>query len=321
MYMDKMLPRGGNIVFEGAVRYNAVKDGRMICMEYDLSKKERRYYMFPVFYTAGNDFPDCSLRVTAEGCFVRFREHYISRPDGMNEFLLLYCVSGRGTARIGEGDILSVSPGCAVLFPPDIPHEYRSSHDDPWTIQWMHMDGKTVRELYGRGYPARICQLDPEGRRLTEDLFNEMLDAVKDILTPERYLYVDLIAGHILGTVFRHALPAEGGNTGHTAVDRAVSYMQAHIDRQISLEELSRETNYSVSHLTQMFRRMTGMSPIRYYIHMKMQLASRDLYTTDDYIRDIALRYGFDDALYFSRLFRKCFGMSPNRYRAAKRNE
>ncbi|RRJ64848.1 AraC family transcriptional regulator [Paenibacillus oralis] len=52
---------------------------------------------------------------------------------------------------------------------------------------------------------------------------------------------------------------------------------------------------------------------------MKLQAASRELYFSKVPIKDIAMSYGFEDPLYFSRLFRKTFGLSPNQFRNQQR--
>ena len=71
----------------------------------------------------------------------------------------------------------------------------------------------------------------------------------------------------------------------------------------------------SASHFSLLFRNRTGMSQLDYFIHLKLQQACLLLWTTQTKIKHIAAELGYDDAYYFSRLFKKYMKMSPLQYR------
>jgi AraC-like DNA-binding protein len=96
--------------------------------------------------------------------------------------------------------------------------------------------------------------------------------------------------------------------------------MQENINGNISLKELCRQYNYSVSRFSSLFKQKTGYSPIDYFIQMKMQRASQQLNFTDQSIKTIAMNMGFDDPYYFSRRFRKIMGASPKLYRESHKD-
>jgi AraC-like DNA-binding protein len=60
------------------------------------------------------------------------------------------------------------------------------------------------------------------------------------------------------------------------------------------------------------------MSPMEYFIHLKIQKSCQLLFNTGVKIKDVAKEIGYDDPYYFSRLFKKLMGMSPEQYRAIK---
>ena len=73
--------------------------------------------------------------------------------------------------------------------------------------------------------------------------------------------------------------------------------------------------NYSLSHLNESVKNVTGF-PVSYWIHQQVVLeAKRLLYYTDLDVKEIAFRLGYDDHTYFSRLFSKVVGVSPNVFR------
>jgi AraC-like DNA-binding protein len=70
-----------------------------------------------------------------------------------------------------------------------------------------------------------------------------------------------------------------------------------------------------VSHYSSLFKKKTGFSPIDYFNHLKIQKACQYLQFTQLRIREIALKVGISDPLYFSRLFTQTMGYSPKEYR------
>jgi AraC-like DNA-binding protein len=97
--------------------------------------------------------------------------------------------------------------------------------------------------------------------------------------------------------------------------------MQQHLDENISLNELSKQYNYSVSRFSNLFKQKTGYAPIDYFLQMKMQKACQELDFTNQSIKLIAFNMGFDDPYYFSKRFKTIIGVSPKKYRAMKKSE
>ena len=105
------------------------------------------------------------------------------------------------------------------------------------------------------------------------------------------------------------------------SVDSAILYMQEHINDNISLGDLSKKYNYSVSRFSSLFKQKTGYAPIDYFVQMKMQKACQQLNFTNRSVKDIAFTMGFDDPYYFSKRFRTVIGMSPKKYRAINNDQ
>ena len=73
--------------------------------------------------------------------------------------------------------------------------------------------------------------------------------------------------------------------------------------------------NYSLSHLNESVKDITGF-PVSYWIHQQVVLeAKRLLYYTDMDVKEIAFMLGYEDHTYFTRLFSKVVGMSPGAFR------
>lgn len=85
--------------------------------------------------------------------------------------------------------------------------------------------------------------------------------------------------------------------------------------RKYSITELADDLNISTSYLTRIFKQRLGVSPLRYMNEIKIAYAKDDLVNTSTPIKLISADLYFSDPLYFSRIFSKLEGVSPNQYR------
>jgi AraC-like DNA-binding protein len=105
-------------------------------------------------------------------------------------------------------------------------------------------------------------------------------------------------------------------HAGNGKIEKTITFMEKHLRDIVSLDELVQAAGCSRSHLNNLFRKVSGNSPLAYFLQAKMQSASRDLYFSALPVKDIALSYGIEDPCYFSRLFKKIIGVSPLKYRS-----
>ena len=91
--------------------------------------------------------------------------------------------------------------------------------------------------------------------------------------------------------------------------------MKENIEKKLTLGEIASYTGYSVSHYSTLFREKTGHSPLAYFNLLKIEKATMLLDTTDMKINQICYKVGMEDTYYFSRIFTRLMGISPNQYR------
>ena len=94
-----------------------------------------------------------------------------------------------------------------------------------------------------------------------------------------------------------------------------IHYMHENVQRHLSLDHIAKHFHYSPSHFSMLFRKETGISPITYFIRLKIQKACQYIELTNMKLSDIASVLGFEDAAYFTRTFIKVMGMTPTQYR------
>jgi YesN/AraC family two-component response regulator len=103
----------------------------------------------------------------------------------------------------------------------------------------------------------------------------------------------------------------------HTSalVKRALAYLHQNYARPLSRWEIAEAVGVSEDYLSRVFNRELGLSPWDYLNRYRIQRAKVLLRRTDESVRFIAYQVGFKDQAYFSRVFRKQTGSSPNEFR------
>ena len=97
---------------------------------------------------------------------------------------------------------------------------------------------------------------------------------------------------------------------------KCVNYIYSHLHVRITLRMLAEEAGLSESYLSKLFRRETGMSITEYISGQKLETAANMLRFSDYTPGEIASILGYSSQSYFTERFRRCYGVSPARYRA-----
>jgi AraC-like DNA-binding protein len=98
----------------------------------------------------------------------------------------------------------------------------------------------------------------------------------------------------------------------------SLNYMVTHLDQPMRVSTLSAMAGLSMSRFFELFKSATGDAPINWLIRVRMQRAGELLENSNLRIKEIALRVGYDDQFYFSRLFKLVHGIAPSAYRVQR---
>ncbi len=258
--------------------------------------------------------------ITDIGYYPRAFHHYRERRQGTEAFILIYCVKGKGWLRLGDGEQTAVQENSVIVIPAGAPHSYGADDADPWSIYWFHLKGGQIGDILEQsGLQSGRVHLPPSEAEKLIELFRVCFDLLSTGAHQEaNLLHVSHSVRYmlsLLGLVQR--LHQE--ERAQAYLDRAVLYMQQKLEMNLTLDELAEHTRISRQHLNHVFRKATGITPIDYYLKLKMQRACQLLDLTDQTIKEVSLALGFGDPFYFSRLFKKMIGLSPTQYRSQLR--
>jgi AraC-like DNA-binding protein len=258
------------------------------------------------------------LYVTDIGYYPNALYHYRKRIHGVNQYILIYCVKGSGWAIIADKKY-NMSAGDFVLLPANKPHEYGAEEQTPWTIYWMHFKGTTssdFADMMLKKMGDHVASISFQEKRM--HLFEEIYTSLERGYSTDNICYASVCLQHFLASCcFDNNYLAIHEKTD--SISLCVNYLQKHIDKPLSLNDIASAVNLSVSHFASIFKKNTGFSIIEYFNHLKTQKACQYLQFTDLRINEIADRLGIEDPYYFSRMFTKIVGTSPNKYRSRRK--
>jgi len=257
------------------------------------------------------------LHICSIGYYPKAKDHYTYRKKGLPENFLFYCVDGHGWYQI-DGQKYEVGPNEFFILPQNTEHAYGSSEDHPWSIYWIHFGGDSLQELNNtQAVQKHFKPYHIKNNAELLSLFTKIYKTLELGYSIDNLLFANMCLSHYLSLFiynYRHYTVASSDKID--CVDSAILHMQEHINENISLNDLSKQYNYSVSRFSNLFKKKTGYAPIDYFVQMKMQKACQQLDFTDASVKNIAFSMGFDDPYYFSKRFRTIIGMSPKKYRS-----
>lgn len=123
--------------------------------------------------------------------------------------------------------------------------------------------------------------------------------------------------GKVAQTAFSQQLAAIEANTRprRRTVDAMRGFMKAHAYSDFTLQDVAEAVELSPYYASRIFKEDQGMSIMEYATQLKMSEASYLLTNPKNRVNEIAAQLGYSDASYFTRVFKKHFGMSPRQYR------
>jgi AraC-like DNA-binding protein len=100
-------------------------------------------------------------------------------------------------------------------------------------------------------------------------------------------------------------------------IEASVDYIKKNFCRKLVREQLAENASLSISYFSILFKKETGYSPIQYINRLRIDHAKQLLRSTTSPISNIARDVGYEDPLYFAKVFAKETGMPPREYRKA----
>ena len=212
--------------------------------------------------------------------------------------------------------------GMVNLTTPGEVHDGHAGAEAGWSYRMFYLDPEVVRsvaeQLADRSMDLPqfstgvLC--DPELARLVDEAHGLLWTPAAPTLAVQTH-FLSMIALWLR----RHAVerPAPGPSRPEPrAVALAREYMEAHLDADVTLDDLARAAGLSPFHLARTFHKTQGLPPHAWLLQARVRRARQLITTSPDMgLADIALATGFTDQSHLTSAFRRQLGITPGRYR------
>lgn len=241
-------------------------------------------------------------------------------PKVVDYYLLHHVISGRGTFMMGDVREDLTAGDSFLIYPGQLFH-YVSDEQDPWQYRWVAFAGTQSEALVvesgiGLDYPIVHSGTDNtpgERCRSIFEAFNERGSSAS--LTATGHLHL-LFASLQQAAAHEPLSMLRPDSHSKELVRQMIGYLSTQYPEPVTIEGMAETLGYNRAYLSRLFKRHTSFSPITFLTKLRVDHGRRLLRERPELtIEQIASSVGFQDALYFSKQFRRWYDQSPSEYR------
>jgi AraC-like DNA-binding protein len=224
-------------------------------------------------------------------------------------------------------------PGETVVIPSNVEMKIdfpEASYDNPTQCIALAIDSHKIsntlsflNEHYPKIGKEQLWQLDHQNyffytnidlattiNKLVKECMSTSItkDALADLTLQE--LLVRIIQAQTIKSIENTDLSC----ATNTPISYVIEYIKKNLNNDISLKKLSSFSSMSATSLYRFFKRELGMSPLEFILKEKLKCAKKLLTSPNIHINEVCYLSGFENANYFSRLFKKYEGITPKQY-------
>lgn len=242
----------------------------------------------------GHTFSDKSYHEVSVNSKVT-RIEYILSGSGVINSKNISCIVNQGdTYILHEGD----------------DHNYYSDLTNPMDKIWINVKGKLVQEIMKIYHLNNIILFKHIN---SKDWIEKIHSICKS--TNDPYVIQTEVSAVFLNMIQFLSKHYTVSQAGVDSLDNVRSYIDLHVQDNITIEDLTKFTKKSPEHTIRLFSSRFGMTPHKYMLKSKLQLAQTLLHSSNDSIEKIAEKLNICNAGHFSKIFKQHIGVSPSEYR------
>lgn len=271
-------------------------------------------------YFYGHDVDDAgadhSFFVSSCGRYqlVKRQKFETLRGEGRQDWQILYIAGGMAHFYLPEGEQIA-NEGEAFLYPPGCPQRYGYFLSEKPDVYWMHFSGALADDLLKK---AGLPELKVFHAGVHSDctlLFDRI---IRELQLCGLYCQ-EMASNHAQALIYllSRGMKEKSGpqSAASPEIQQMVEWIHRHPEESLPITYYARRANMSVSNFIRRFKAHTGLPPQQYITRFRMSHAKELLTSSQLPITDIARIVGYDNPLYFSRMFKKETCVSPRAYR------
>jgi len=269
----------------------------------------------PIKYTEVNygsiESNKSPLIVNVAGCINAPQNHQNSNKIGRKDYYLIYVIQGtlKGSNPDGEA---TINAGEVVVMPPKKSYSFVCYADGAVYFLCVHFTGSQALEMlnkYGISTFPKVNKLSSSNQ--IQKRFKSLFDAFS---LEDEYRIYEL--ANLLERIFIEIARAiKNKESDGITLSKSLRYINEYYTSEIRITDLAKMENMCMTAYNMTFKKQFGISPVKYIIGLRIQLASELLKTSNISIKEISLMSGYDNFNYFSRIFKGYTGKAPSEYR------
>jgi AraC-type DNA-binding domain-containing proteins len=276
--------------------------------------------LLDVWEEAGIDDLKDSILVTSCG-YQKFltKDFYISRPKGRLDYQVIYIVKGKGYYSFDDKNV-EVSEGNIIIYSPHTSQSYSYFAQDKTELYWIHFTGFNIEH-----YLNKLNLLSNNIHYVSMDnQFLELFQKIINELQMKKTMFQYIIAGQFMELVSSFArkkvcLQSDPNMLISEDIQKVIEIMYKNYNETNSVEYYARLCNLSVYRFIHKFKQCTGVTPLGYITNIKINTAIDLIINSGFNISEISALVGYDNPLYFSRVFKKLTGICPSKYNKTRK--
>ncbi|MBO5746546.1 MAG: helix-turn-helix transcriptional regulator [Clostridia bacterium] len=234
----------------------------------------------------------------------------IVRPNGRLDYQIILVTEGVYEVTV-DNEVTELNVGDCVIYPPGAVQEYKMITDGRFeqTVGYfVHFSGTAADEIYlkcGFSGTTILRSVSPEVKHSFDKLF--YAHNSRDELAEISYLI------RIISLLAKSDDSAEGETI--RKIKAEAEYISRHFSEKIDFEAMAKRCYISRSRFTHLFTKTFGEPPTLYQLNRKLNNARELLVYSELSVGEISAQCGFSDQMYFSKIFKKTYNVSPLKYR------
>lgn len=237
-------------------------------------------------------------------------------PAVRDHFLLHFVTAGKGVFS-RSGASYTLGPGEGFLIFPDEITCYEADKESPWCYSWVGFSGQNAKQLLAE---LGLSPEKPIFRFSSAKEIDRIFSAMEktDETSPEGQL---CLTGHffMLLSLLSRAEPAadtpSAFSTKRDYVTQALLYIRQNYAQPLTVSGIAQKLGIHRAYFSAVFREHTHTTPQAFILQTRMEKAAALMHDERLSILHIARSVGYEDALQFSKMFKKHFGLSPREFR------
>ncbi len=229
---------------------------------------------------------------------------------------MIFVESGKICVAVDDSTY-DVSENSVIIYNAHTSHKEIPVSDAPVKLRYLSVDGvkepeKPLNHLIGgRDLPFVFIENYKTVKYFFDKIYDELVDREDD------YMQAVYSLVNVLFIVLKREIGKERFELGSLNQSCRIvkDYIDQNYNKEICIEDLAAMVYVSTYGLVHQFKRVAKISPIQYQIHVRITEAKKYLLATSYSIREIGETVGYPDGAYFSQIFKKHTGYSPQRYR------